>query len=55
LIRLGSLIDGIAINHDHLRFLSDDTLGSNQSGEADSHWQKIIPLGSNHSGDMTHI
>ena len=50
LIRLGSLIDGIAINHDHLRFLSDDTLGSNQRWEADSHLQKIIPLGSNHSG-----
>ena len=37
LIRLGSLIDGITINHDHLRFLSDDTLGSNQRWEADSY------------------
>jgi hypothetical protein len=34
---LGSLIDGITINHDHLRFLSDDTLGSNQRWEADSY------------------
>ena len=50
LIRLGSLIDGITINHGHLRFLSDDTLGSNQWWEADSHLQKNIPLGSNQFG-----
>jgi hypothetical protein len=36
---LGSLIDGIAINHDHLRFLSDDTLGSNQCVTKTSFYQ----------------
>ena len=32
------------------KFLSDDTLESNQWWEADSHWQKHIPLGSNQFG-----
>ena len=36
------------------KFLSDDTLESNQWWEADSHLQKIVPLGSNHSGG-THL
>ena len=36
------------------KFLSDDTLESNQGWEADSHLQKSIPLGSNQSGG-THL
>jgi hypothetical protein len=50
-ICLRSLIDGIAIM---AKFLSHDTLESNQWWEADSHLQERNPLESNQSGG-THL